>query len=354
MNGISTCEHHKTEQSPSKSGHLVFALTREEYDLFLPGWEKGFRSGLRQSWIDPSEAAPEDFGSRLEALRPTILVTAWSCPPLPKEWVLSPLCSLKYICSITGSVKPRVPREALEKGILVSNWGNLISYSVAEHGFLMMLACLRNLPLWGGLIEKPRTMFEMMPLLKTRTLRGKRVGLHGFGAVARELVHMFKPHHVHLQAWSHGVPRALYSEYDVTPCSSPEALFSSSDILLECEGLNEWSRELVTGELLQCLPQGAVFVNIGRGRVVADENILAGMARDGRLRVGLDVCHREPLPKNSPLLQNPGVLLSPHIAGPTWDTYPLCGAAAMANVERCLRGEPPEHLVTPEIYDRAT
>ena len=54
------------------------------------------------------------------------------------------------------------------------------------------------------------------------------------------------------------------------------------------------------------------------------------------------------------LLAAPRVLLSPHVAGPTWETYPQCGAQAMERLAGYLRGEAPDNRVTLEIYDRAT
>jgi phosphoglycerate dehydrogenase-like enzyme len=248
-----------------------------------------------------------------------------------------------------------VPRKLLEHGILVSNWGNLISHTVAEHALLLMLACLRNLPRWQELsLRPPDNVFRKISRLKSQSLRGKRVGLHGFGAIARELTRMLRPHQVTLQAYSHGMPPSLFDEYDVHACGSLTELFTTSDVLLECEGLNDWSQGTVTETILRLLPHDAVFVNVGRGKVVADEQVLIDMAREERLRVGLDVYHREPLPLNSPLRGTAGILLSPHVAGPTWDTYPLCGEQALENVRKYLRGEPPAHLITPELYDWAT
>jgi phosphoglycerate dehydrogenase-like enzyme len=262
-------------------------------------------------------------------------------------------CPLRYVCSVTGSVKPRVPRPFISKGILVTNWGPLVSQAVAEHAMLLVLALLRALPRWRELVETPRTMFEMMPLLRSRTLGGKRVGLHGFGAVARQLVAMLRPYDVELAAFSPGVPKALMDEFGVRACQDLPELFSRSEVLIECEGLNDQSLGAVTGTILRLLPEDAVFVNVGRGAVV-DEGALAALAEEGRLRVGLDVVQRESLAPDSPLLRNPRVLLSPHVAGPTWETYPLCGAQVMENLEKFFRGETPDNRVTPDIYDRTT
>jgi len=333
--------------------HVVFILTPNEKRLFFAAEPKIRRPGVRASSLDAAGLSPRAWENALRDLRPSVLVTAWSCPPLPESWALAEDCPLRYVCSVTGSVKDRVPREMLVNGLLVSNWGVLVSPTVAEHALLMVLSLLRSAPSWPELLQRPRHAVEMMEVLRSRTLRGKRVGLHGFGAVARALVEMLRPFDVELAAYSHGVPRALMDEFGVRPCRDLAELFSHSEILIECEGLNDRTRGTVTESLLRRLPRDAVFVNVGRAAVV-DETALVTLARERHLRIGLDVFHREPLPGDTPLRELPNVLLSPHVAGPVGETYPLCGAQALENLERYLNGEAPENQVTLEIYDRAT
>jgi len=349
MNTLELSETRRADQSSTE--HVVFVLTPYERELFLPGWKPGPELADRQSIVDVSLRPRQEWLKLLRDLDPSVLVTAWSCPTLPVEWLDD--SSLRYLCSITGSVKPRVPRVFLEKGLLISNWGALISHTVAEHALLLVLASLRGIQGWSSMMREPRNMLEMMRNLKTRRLRGARVGIHGFGAIARELVLMLKPHQVDLSAYSAGVPRALYEEYSVRACSSLEELFAETEILIECESLNEGTMGSVTRDILELLADDAVFVNVGRGRVV-DENALVDLAGAGRLRVALDVYHSEPLPQDSLLFDTQGILLSPHVAGPTSDTYPLCGRQALENVARFLQGEMPSHIVTLESYDRAT
>lgn len=335
------------------SEHVVFVLSPDERDLFFPNKQWLGRAGRRESWVNAEKWPASVWEETLRDLRPTVLVTAWSCPGLPRDWGLDEECPLRYVCSITGSVKPRVPRELIERGVLVTNWGSQISDTVAEHAMLMVLALLRGLPVWPELMARSCTTFEMMPMLRSRSLRGKRVGLHGFGAVARGLVGMLRPYDVEIAAYSNGVPQGLFDEFGVRACESLPKLFSGSDVLIECEGLNEHTRGSVTEGVLRLLPDDAVFVNVGRA-AVADEAALAKLAREGRLRVGLDVFQNEPLPLDSSLFGHPNVLLSPHVAGPTWETYPLCGLQAMERLACYLHGKMPDNRVTLEIYDRAT
>lgn len=333
--------------------HVLFVLSPAESALFFSARPRvGFR-GVRESWIDAEALSAVQWEETLRRVRPSILVTAWSCPTLPLGWALEVDCPLRYVCSVTGGVRSRIPRVLIERGLLVTNWGGEVSRAVAEHAILLVLALLRGLPRWREMMEKQASMFEMMPALRSRTLHGKRVGLHGFGGVARCLVGFLRPYDVEISAYSEGVPAGHFEEFGVHRCESLEELFSESEVLIECEGLNPRSAGSVSAEVLDLLPQDALFVNVGRG-AVADEFALARLAREGRIRVGLDVFHHEPLDPRSALRNHPNILLSPHVAGPTWETYPLCGAGALKRLQSYLRGETPENRVTLEIYDRAT
>jgi phosphoglycerate dehydrogenase-like enzyme len=104
---------------------------------------------------------------------------------------------------------------------------------------------------------------------------------------------------------------------------------------------------------LERLKPGAVFVNVGRGKLV-DESALARLAANGRLRVALDVYAQEPLPTDSPLRGLNDAVLFPHVGGVLDDCVSLCGDLANQNLQRFINGDVPDPLVTLEVYDRST
>lgn len=327
---------------------VLLAVPRWVREEFFPGLDLALPVPLE--WQDTAELSPEDWPRVLENKRPAALVTGWETPPLPAPELLPELPA--YVCHLAGTVRGLVPRAWLERGVLVSNWGNTVSHTIAEHAVLLILGSLRNMPLWKCFMDG-ETGGDAKTVLQTRSLRGRRVGIHGFGTIARELAALLKAFGVSLSAWSEGVPEALFREHGAHRCADLRELFSTSDVLVELEALTERSRGSVNRELLELLPSGAVFVNVGRGAVV-DEEALAALAAEGRIRVALDVFQREPLPPDSPLRDVDAALLSPHIAGPTRDAFPLCGAFALENLRRYFASQPVEGRVTLEIYDRTT
>lgn len=338
--------------SPRKSTapKIFFALSDEERRLFFPASQSPKLPDAE--WTDVHGIGRNAWTHLLRTASPRVLVTGWSTPALTPAHLVSGGGSIDYVCHVAGSVRHIVSLDMIKAGLKVTNWGTLIAPQVAEHALLTILALMRNLGLWrtaltGGHDPIPAER------LGTRSLHGKNVSIHGFGAIARELIRLLRPFGVKIRAYSAGVPDALIREHQAVPATSPVELAENADVFVTCEALTPTTKRSIDADVLAALPPGAVFVNVGRGAVV-DEEALAEAAKTRGLRVGCDVFSFEPLPADSPLLALPGAILSPHIAGPTLDAYASCGRHALANIQRYLEGRPLEGLVTSEIFPRST
>ena len=339
-----------TRSTSPETPRIVAALTARERQLFFGAADPADTA----SWhfLADAELTAAGWPGCIERLQPTVLITGWSTPTLPEAWLANRACPLRLVCHVTGSVRRLVPRIFIERGGIVTNWGDTVSAQVAEHGLLLALAALRNAARWRGFIASTATV-RRIEQLGTKTLFQRRVGVHGFGSVARALVPLLRPFEVELAAYSAGVPPELMRAAGVTPVASLGELCAQSEVFFECEALTPATEHSVTGAVLARLPDDAVFVNVGRGRLV-DEAALQREAASGRLRVALDVVAAEPLTHGSAFVQLPDVILSPHIAGPTTDRYGQCGQFALANLRAFLRGESPPAAVSLATYDRAT
>jgi len=335
-----------------KPRRTFFAVSRPERELFLPDGVYQPSGAREDRWFYTDEEPAGRWEELLRQWRPEAVVSGWTTPRIPDAFLRE--AYPRYVCHLGGSVRQVVSREFVASGRPVSNWGTLASGQVAEHALLLVLASLRNMGRWDWAFrEKGGDWRRFWKGVRTQTLEERRVGIHGFGMVARRLVELLRPFRVEVQAYSAGVPEAMMRKEGVRPAPDLDALFSSSDIVVECEALTEASRGSVTEARLRMLPRGGVFVNVGRGAVV-DEAALAAVAAEGSLRVACDVFCVEPPPPSSPLWNIPQALLSPHLAGPTHDRYPLCGVFALENLERFFAGESPEALVDLAAYDRST
>ena len=280
---------------------------------------------------------------------PEILISGWMTPELPEN-ILEEVPELKYVCHLPGAIRGTIPESLIAKGLLVTNWGHSISRTVAECGLMLAIAGLRRVSFWT-LEMHTRGGWKERTSVETGSLFGRKVGLHGFGAISQELRKLLVPFEVPVMAYSPSVPDALLEEFDVSRASSLEELFSANDVIIELAALTPRNRGIVTEELLRMIPHGGVFVNVGRGAVV-DEEALAKVAEEGNIQVALDVYGVEPLPADSPFRKLDQVLTIPHLGGPTIDRRQDAAWYGLANIRRYLAGEPLESQVTVEVSER--
>ncbi len=328
---------------------VIIALTPAEWSAFFPGslGEDLIRLTRAENAINPT-APGMDWPGLLAAKRPAVLVSHWSTPPLPE----AALEHLRYVAHVAGSVRQLLPRHFLEHGVRVSNWGDLAAETVAEHALLLALAALRETQYWGGVMHERagwRTGHG-----DGRTLFDRRVAIHGFGRIARTLLGLLKPFRVRVEVFSEGVDPDFIRQYGAEPLPNLESLFGSgADVLMELEALTPRSKGSVEERHLRALRPGTVLVNCGRGAVV-DESALVRVAREGHLRIALDVFAEEPLPHASPLRGLPNVTLTPHVSGPTPDCFPRCGQLVLDNLSRWLDGRPLLSELDLRAYDLST
>ena len=280
-----------------------------------------------------------------------ILVSAWQTPPLPADLAVARAGSLQYVCHLAGTVRKLIPRELIERGLKVTNWGDSISATVAECALMLTLMALRRASHWAVAMHREGAWRDAQTY--TQSLLGRRVGLHGLGAIGQCLVPMLLPFTDRVQAYSPRIPDEVFARLGVARSSSLEHLFSTSDLVIELAAATPENRHVVNEQILRLIPEGGVFVNVGRGMVV-DEVALARIAREGRLQVALDVYQDEPLPKDSPFRGLPNVTLLPHLGGPTRDRRRDSGVLALKNLRAYQSGTPLQALVSLDVYDRST
>jgi len=280
-----------------------------------------------------------------------ILISAWQTPSLNSTLPPADLKHLRYVCHLAGSVHQLIPRELIEQGLVVTNWGGSISATVAECTLMLILMSLRRASHWAVAMHRHGAWKNGTTV--TQSLLGRCVGIHGFGSISQCLVPMLRTFTSRIQAYSPNMPDAIFSSLGVKRLASLEELFAESDVVVELAAATPENYHIVTESHLRMIPEGGVFVNVGRGCVV-DKDGLLRVARDGTLQIALDVFEQEPLPADSPLRGLPNVTLLPHLGGPTRDRRRDAGAHALKNLRAFLRGEPLDAVVTLEVYDRTS
>lgn len=328
---------------------LLAVLTPDEVTKFTPGPVlaelRDYAADFRL--VDPAVLDAAAFGAVVAEANPEVILACWRTPRLPAT--LPP--RLRYVCYLTGSVKHLVTRAQLEAGLRLTNWGSAISRIVAECALFHTLCCLRHATRYTFLIHRDRGWRDRWE--EVGSLYERRVGIHGFGPVARALVELLRPFRCQVTVFAPDVTEAVAAQHGIRRATSLDELFGGNDVIVELAPLIPATIGTVTERHLRLIRPGGVFVNVGRA-AIADEAALLRVAREGKITVGLDVFVEEPLPPDSGFRGLPNVSLSPHIAGPTLDRYCDATAFALRNLRAYAAGQPLEAVITPEIYDRST
>ena len=253
----------------------------------------------------------EELISRIREV--DVVFTGWGTPRLDAD-VIDAAKNLKIHAHTGGTVASYISKEEYEKGIVVLSGNNLFAQSVAEGCLCYTLAALRRLNTY---IDTMKTDGWQPTVHQTQGLIGKKVGLIGYGAIARNYARLLQWFSPELYICSDYITPDELKEINASAASAQQ-IFETCDIISFHAALNEQTKGLYTAELLQKIKDGALFVNTARAGLF-DEQDLYHELQKGRFSAVLDVYHQEPLSQNSMLRTLPNVILTPHVAGPTFD-----------------------------------
>jgi len=241
---------------------------------------------------------------------------------------------------------------AAARGLQVVDTSHGSSWPTAEWALALALIGLRNAGALFRRIIAHQSAFpggvrpRSGPGYDEAELSGKRVGMIGFGHVARRLTELLRPFGADIVAFDPFVPRELAGAYGMTFGPLPAVM--ARDVVFSLVPLTPGTTGMIGAKELARLRPGSVFVNVSRGAVVDSDALLARLAA-GDIIACLDVFDPEPVPVDSPIIDLPNVFLSPHVAGVTEESRRRFFHLMVAEVIRHLDGLEPLAELTPNI-----
>ena len=210
------------------------------------------------------------------------------------------------------------------RGIAVANTPGVLNDAVCELAIGLLLGLMRRLPTADRFVREGT--WELGPFPLTRSLAGKRVGIVGMGRIGQDLAARLAPFKVRL---AYTGPRKKAVPYVFVP--DVVALAGSSDVLiLTCPG-GENTDQLIDRTVLAALGADGVLVNMSRGSVVNENDLIAALEGGVIAGAALDVFANEPhVPQR--LRSLPNVVLSPHVGSATEETRVAMTRLAVDNL----------------------
>jgi D-3-phosphoglycerate dehydrogenase len=228
---------------------------------------------------------------------------------------------------------------ATARDIVVTNVPDYCVEEVADHAMALILACVRNVGFFQHRIRAGEYSLSDAPPM--HRLKGRMLGLVGFGRIAREVFARAGGFGFRVQANS---PSG--NDYG-TGCSmvSLEELLSTSDIVSLHAPLTPESKHLLNASTLRLMKPDAFVVNTSRGGLV-DQDALAAAIRNGKLAgAGLDVFSPEPPDLSHPLFAEDKVVVTPHAAFVSEESLIELRERVSQQVLDVLQGRSPENIV---------
>ena len=229
-----------------------------------------------------------------------------------------------------------------ELGISVNYVPDYCLDEVSDQAMAMIISMARKIPQSNKLVQSGR--WEMPAVVPMYRLRGKTVGLIGFGNIPRLMTPKAQAFGFNVIASDPYAPKELFEKYGVESVSMDE-LYDRSDFISVHAPLLPETKGLVNKDAFKKMKDTAIIVNTARGPLINEKDLVEALDKNEIGGAGLDVVETEPLPENSPLIGRDNVILAPHTAFYSVEALEELQTKAASDVARVLNGEEPVYPI---------
>jgi len=261
------------------------------------------------------------------------------------EAAIARLRSVRLIMRCGAGVDSVDVTAAAQRGIWVANVPDYCLDEVADHTLLLLLAATRHLSELQAQLKADRWLNLELPAI--RRSRGQTLGLIGSGRIGQRVAARAQAFGLEVIVHDPFLTLERAVQLDVRLVGLDE-LLATSDIISLHVPLTAATHHLLDDAAFGRMRPGVVLVNTSRGALVDLDALQRAMEAGIVAAAGLDVVDGEPHPDLAhPVLQMPGVIVTPHVAYYSIDSQLDLGRRVADEVQRALAGLPPTTLVDP-------
>lgn len=256
---------------------------------------------------------------------------------------------LKVIGTMSVGVDHIDVEYATSRGIYIVHTPGVLTETTADLAFALMLATARRIVECDRMIREGKWKLAWAPtMMLGYDVHGKKLGIIGLGRIGVAVAKRAKGFNMKVYYYDVTRRRELENELGIEYMELSQ-LLKESDFISIHVPLTSETRHLISEKELRMMKSTAILINTSRGPVV-DEKALVKALKEGWIAgAGLDVFEYEPLPPDSPLVNLPNVVLTPHIGSASYDTRNRMAQYAAEGIIKILRGEEPDNLYNRDV-----
>ena len=225
--------------------------------------------------------------------------------------------------------------KATEHGIIVMNTPQANSIATAEHAMTMMLAVSRHTAPAHAVVQSGQ--WEKSKFTGQQLYR-KKLGLIGFGRIARLVCKYAKAFNMEISAYDPFISESIAAEYQIKLVNLDELLSTSDYISLHTVATPD-TLNIINNQTISQMKPGVIIINSARGKLI-DEQALADALISGHIKAAaIDVYQNEPPASDLPLLSLENVLTLPHLGASTIEAQSDVAKQIVEQVVDALRGD---------------
>lgn len=323
---------------PATMKKAIYFMNKEVFPMVYGGNLQAQFSELVDIPAEPKLLTRETWREHKDVLQDVeVIIASWGGPVVDEEF-LAAAPNFKLYLYGAGSIKNLMSEAAWDRGVRITNAAAMNAIPVAEFTLSQIIFSLKH----GWRKHREYHASPEVRIPHHGDMPGcylRKVGIISLGLIGRKVCEMLRPFDFEVLVYDPFAKEADAAALGAKLVSLEE-LFSEADVVsLHAPWLPE-TENMIHYDLFKRMKQGASFINTARGALVNEVDLVRIMKERPDLSAMLDVTYPEPIKSDSPLLECPNIVITPHIAGAFGQECQRMGQAMANELKRYLNDEP--------------
>ncbi len=262
------------------------------------------------------------------------------------EDIFPHLSNVKWVQASSAGMDKHMYPNMRESDVILTNAAGLYGTHVADQAFALLLGLTRGIHHFTRNQDNHKWGGSKSPMIE---IDGFKIGIVGLGGIGMQMVKRAKGFDMHVIAVDAYRTEKPDNVDELMPMDKLADMMSQVDVVMIACPLTEETRGLINTENLSVMQPTAYLINVARGPIVKEDDLIETLQAGKIAGAGLDVTEVEPLDKESPLWDMDNVIITPHAAGGSQHRMQRITEFFLDNLERYLKGEELKNVVDKQL-----